>query len=225
MAPLSQGPVAPRLPAELLAAAPAVLDADVHWEGLVIEADFSGQVAEDPVISGCRLTGAVFVGTELVRARVNDTVFQRCDLSGASFVHGAFARVELVDCRLSGADLSGGQWRDVTFRECRLADANLRMTSGERACFDSCDLSRADLYGAHLAGACIFNSNLREAQISQATLKDARLHGSAFDGIKGAEALRGSTIGSAQVLPVAFQLLAAMGIKVDDEVGPGVSPA
>ncbi|HTT92966.1 MAG TPA: hypothetical protein VMF65_25655, partial [Acidimicrobiales bacterium] len=70
-------------------------------------------------------------------------------------------------------------------------------------------------------GAAIFNSNLGEAQISKATLKGARLHGSSFEGIKGAEALRGSTIGSEQVVPVSFQLLAAMGISVDDEAGPG----
>jgi uncharacterized protein YjbI with pentapeptide repeats len=211
--------MAPRLPTELTSAGAAALETDAHWEGLVVEADFSRQVAEDPVISGCQLTGAIFVGAELVRARLTDTVFQRCDLSWASLVHGAFARVEFVDCRLSSADFSGGQWHDVSFRECRLSDANMRMTSAERAYFDGCDLSRADLYGAQLVGAGIFNSNLSEAQISKAALKGARLHGSNVDGIKGAEALRGSTISSAQVLPVSFQILATMGISVDDEAG------
>jgi uncharacterized protein YjbI with pentapeptide repeats len=158
-----------------------------------------------------------------VRARVADTVFQRCDLSGASFVHAAFTRVEFVDCRLAGADLSGAKLGDVSLRECRLSDASLRMASGDRVRFDNCDLSRADLYGAQLAGACIFNSNLTDAQISKAKLTGARLHGSKFDGVKGVEALRGSTIASAQVLPVASQLLAAMGISVDDEAEPRAS--
>jgi uncharacterized protein YjbI with pentapeptide repeats len=204
--------------------APDVLSDDIHWEGLAIEADFSAQIAEDPVISGCRCTGAIFVGTEFVRARVVDTVFQRSDLSGASFVHAAFTRVEFVDCRMVGSDLSGAKLCDVSFRECRLSEASFRMASGDRVRFDNCDLSRADLYGAQLAGARIFNSKLTEAEMSRATLKDARLHGSNFDGVKGAEALRGSTIGSVQVLPVAFQILAAMGIKVDDEAEPDGSP-
>jgi uncharacterized protein YjbI with pentapeptide repeats len=163
VAPALSFPSAPRVPPQLSAAGAVVLNTDLLWEGLSIGADFSRQVAEDPVISGCRLTGASFVGSEVVRARVSDTVFQRCDLS------------------------------------------------------------RADLYGAQLGGAYLFNCSLTEAEMSKAILKDARLHGSTFDGIKGADALRGCTIGSAQVMPVAYQLLAVMGITVDDEAGPGPS--
>ena len=99
----------PGFPSDLTPADHVVLSADVHWEGLSVGADLSGQVAEDPVISGCRLTGAAFVGAELIRARVNDTVFERCDLSGVILAHAVFTRVEFNDCRLSGADLSGAK--------------------------------------------------------------------------------------------------------------------
>lgn len=76
-------------------------------------ADLSGQIAEDPIISGCRISGTAFVGTELIRARVNDTLFERCDMSGVILAHAVLTRVEFHDCRLSGADLSAGHWRDV----------------------------------------------------------------------------------------------------------------
>ncbi len=217
MASIDPFPTAPRLPADLTPAGHAVLDADVHWDGLLLTADLSGQVAEDPVISGCRLTGAAFVGAELVRARVADTVFDRCDLSGAILAHAVFTRVEFNDCRLSGVDLSGGRLRDVCFRESRLVDATLRMSSCERARFEGCDLTRADFYAAQLPGAYVFNSVLHETEMSKATFEAARFHGSSFENIKGAEALRGSTIGPAQIMPVALQLLATWGITVEED--------
>jgi uncharacterized protein YjbI with pentapeptide repeats len=220
-----QPPVAPRLPAQLAPADDAVLGADAHWEGLRVGADLSGQIAEDPIISGCRVSGAAFVGAELIRARVNDTLFERCDMSGVILAHAVLTRVEFHDCRLSGADLSAGHWRDVCFRETRLVDATFRMSSGERVRFEGCDASRADFYATQLPLACLFNSNFNEAQMSKATLEGARLHGSTFEGINGAEALRGSTISSEQVMPLAFQLLANWGITVDDDPDPGREPA
>ena len=67
---------------------------------------------------------------------------------------------------------------------------------------------------------CFFDSNLTGAELSQATLTRARLHGSSFDTLRGAGALRGTTVSSAQILPVALQLLAVLEITVDDEREP-----
>jgi uncharacterized protein YjbI with pentapeptide repeats len=198
-------PNSPRLPAELTEADDISLETDQHWDALKIRADFAGQAAEDLEMSGCRVTGSSFSGAELVRARITDTVL---------------TRVEFDDCRLSGADLSGSRLVDVGFRECRLADASLRMTFGTRVRFDNCDLSRLDLYAAQLPGACFFDSDLTAAELSQATLTGARLHGSSFDKVRGAEALRGTTISSAQILPVALQVLAVLEITVNDECEP-----
>jgi uncharacterized protein YjbI with pentapeptide repeats len=210
-------PTSPRLPAELTEADDIALGTDQHWEALEITADFAGQVAEDLEVNGCRVTGSSFSGTEFVRARFTDTVFERCDLAAAVFDHAVLTRVEFDNCRLSGADLSGSRLVDVRFGECRLADASLRMASGNRVRFEDCDLSRLDLYAAQLPGACFFGSDLAGAELSQATLTGARLHGSRFENLRGAEALRGTTISSAQILPVALQVLAVLEITVDDE--------
>jgi uncharacterized protein YjbI with pentapeptide repeats len=220
MAMRAVAPTSPRLPAELSEADDIALGTDQRWEALKIRADFAGQVAEDLEMSGCRVTGSSFSGAELVRARVTDTVFERCDLAAAVLDHAVLTRVEFEDCRLSGADLSGSRLVDVGFRESRLADASLRMTSGSRVRFENCDLNRLDLYAAQLPGACFFDSDLTGAELSQATLTGARLHGSTFDTLRGAEALRGTTISSAQILPVALQVLAVLEITVDDEREP-----
>jgi fluoroquinolone resistance protein len=213
-------PVAPRLPADLTDAGGIVLGTDQRWESLRIRADFAGQVAEDLEVNGCLVTGSTFTGAELVRARVSDSVFERCDLSAAVLDHAALTRVEFDDCRLSGADLSAARLVDVVFRECRLVDISLRMASGHRVRFDHCDLGGADLYASQLPGARFFDSNLTGAELSQAKLTEARLHGSRFDSLRGAAALRGTTISSAQIVPVALQLLAVLEITVDDEREP-----
>jgi uncharacterized protein YjbI with pentapeptide repeats len=216
----ARGPTSPRLPDELSEAGDIVLGLDQRWEALRIRTDFSGQRAEDLDMSGCRVTGSSFAGAEFVRARVTDTIFEGCDLAAAVLDHAVLTRVEFDDCRLSGADLSGSRLADVWFRECRLADASLRMTSGTRVRFEHSDLTGLDLYAAKLPGACFFDSNLTGAELSQATLTEARLHGSTFDSLRGAGALRGTTISSAQILPVAIQVLAVLEIAVDDERDP-----
>jgi uncharacterized protein YjbI with pentapeptide repeats len=213
-------PTSPRLPAGLTEADDIALGTDQRWEALEIRADFAGQVAEDLEVNGCRLTGSSFAGAELVRARITDTVFERCDLAAAVFDHAVLTRVEFDNCRLSGADLSGSRLVDVGFRECRLTDASLRMAAGSRVRFEDCDLGRLDLYAAELPGVCFFGSDLTGAELSKATLTGARMHGSRFDTLRGAEALRGTTISSAQILPVALQVLALLEITVDDEREP-----
>jgi uncharacterized protein YjbI with pentapeptide repeats len=213
-------PIPPRLAAELTGADDLALGNDQRWEALRIRADFVGQMAEDLEVSGCRVTGSSFAGAELVRARVSDTVFERCDLAATVLDHAVLTRVQFDDCRLSGADLSGSRLVDVGFRECRLTDASLRMASGSRVRFENCDLGRLDLYAAELPGSYFFDSDLAGAELSQATLTGARLHGSSFDGLRGSGALRGTTISSAQILPVALQVLALLEITVDDEREP-----
>ena len=210
-------PAPPRLPADLVHAEVAALGTDLRWEGLAISADFSGQATEDPEISGCRVTRSRFVNAEFVRARLSDTVFERCDFSAAVLTKAALTRVEFDDCRLSGADFSGVKMSDVRFHECRLVDASFRLSSGDRARFERCDLTNADLYAAQFPGGCFFDSDLTRAELSQASLVQARLHGSTLEAVRGAAALRGTVISSAQLVPVALEVLAVLEIKVDDE--------
>jgi uncharacterized protein YjbI with pentapeptide repeats len=94
------------------------------------------------------------------------------------------------------------------------------MVTGERVQFDRGALQGADFYGARLEGLRLFDCDLSGAQFSQAVLRDARLHGSKLEGLRGAESLRGVAIDSTQVLPMALQLFASLGVKVDDDREP-----
>ena len=202
------------------AAGPGHLESDERWDALSIRTDFSGQVADDLDIDGCRFTGATLLGVELIRCRITDTVFELCDLSAASLSGAVLTRVRFVDCRLSGADLSETRLHDVAFEQCRLPDANLRMITSKRVELVRCDLQGVDLYRGSLVGARLFDCNLAGVELTQSDLRGARLHGSHLEDIKGADALRGTTIDSTQLLPVGLQLLGAFDITVDDHREP-----
>jgi hypothetical protein len=48
-------------------------------------------------------------------------------------------------------------------------------------------------------------------------IENVAVHGSRFDGVKGADRLRGLTIGSDQVIDIAHLIFPASGIVIDDE--------
>ena len=216
----SSAPYPPRLPPELREVDAGDLTDDIAWEGIAVRGDLTGRVIKGLDFGPGRLRGLSLVGTHLERARVTNTVVERCDLNAAVLEGVVLSRVVFSDCRMSGADFSAAQLNDVVFQECRLTDANLRLCQGNRVRFEHCDLARADLYRAQFLATCVFDCNLSSSDLSQASLTGARLHGSTFEGLKGAAALRGTTVSSAQLVPVALHILSLLEIDVDDEREP-----
>jgi uncharacterized protein YjbI with pentapeptide repeats len=60
--------------------------------------------------------------------------------------------------------------------------------------------------------------DLSGVDLSKCDLAGASLQGSTLERITGAEALRGVTLGSDQIVPAALALFGALGIRVNDEV-------
>ncbi|MHB8296359.1 MAG: pentapeptide repeat-containing protein [Acidimicrobiales bacterium] len=213
--------LAPRLPAVLgdergdLRLVPGT-----EWTSQEVRGDFTGQVGDGLELSQCRVIGATLTATRLDRARIVDTVFENCDLSGAALGEASLTRVAFADCRMLGVITPQAVLRDVRFTDCRMDGASLRMVVGERVMFEHCELTGADFYAARLAQACLFDCNLVGAELSQANFEGARLHGSTLQGLKGGASLQGVTIESTQVLAVAMQVLAGLGITIDDERDP-----
>jgi uncharacterized protein YjbI with pentapeptide repeats len=90
------------------------------------------------------------------------------------------------------------------------------LTTRERAEFQSCDLRDADFYGGRLPSTSFLKCDLAGVELSKADVAGSRLNGSTFEGIKGAESLRGVIIGSEQVIPTALAVFGALNIVVDD---------
>jgi uncharacterized protein YjbI with pentapeptide repeats len=199
--------------------APDELVDDDVWSMVLATADYVGQRAEgmemgDVVVRGGRWSGVILDGL-----RAFDVVFEDCDLSGLALLEEpSLQNVTFTRCRLSGAELAGARLRNVRFEGCTLADANLRMVDAEKVVFDDTALVGADLHAAKLAEARVQACDLRGSDLSKATLKEVDLRGSRLEDIRGAESLRGVTIDSSQVVPLALSLAVAMELRiVDDE--------
>jgi uncharacterized protein YjbI with pentapeptide repeats len=196
------------------------LDDNAEWTSVVAASDYVGQQAEgvdmrDVLARGGRWSGVIlerFLGTELR--------FENCDLAGFVLRGDSFVqRAEFVGCRMTGAVFAGTKLRDVSFVSCTLDEANLRMLDAESVDFEQCSLLATDLYSAKLVKTRFADCDMRGAVFTKATLSECDLRTSRLEDIVGADALRSSTIGADQLIPLARSLAVALDLRiVDDEL-------
>ena len=140
-----------------------------------------------------------------------------CELSGAVLAGARFERVVFTRCRMSGVVAAELRGEDVRFEECQMDQAWLRAAVLDRCELVDCDLRGADLYGARVTRSAFRRCDLTEVDVSTSDFDAVSLHGSTVDRLTGADSLRGVTIGSDQLVPLAVPILAARRILVDDD--------
>lgn len=92
------------------------------------------------------------------------------------------------------------------------------MTTWQRAEFEDCELVDADFYAAVLPACRFLRCDLTGVQLAKSTLLGSRLERSIPEWLMGADALRGVTISSDEILPAASAVFGAMGITVDHDL-------
>lgn len=184
---------------------------EVDWDGGAPPAVPGVEIARS------RLTGLRLTGLELAGWRLLDVVLDDCELSGAVLTDARFERVVLTRCRMSGVVAAELRAEDVRFEGCKMDEAWLRAAVLDRCEVVDCDLRGSDLYGARITRSAFRRCDLSEVEVTAAEMEAVSLHGSTVDRLKGAASLRGLTIGSDQLVPLALPILAAQGIVVDDE--------
>jgi uncharacterized protein YjbI with pentapeptide repeats len=198
--------------------APEELVDDDVWSMVLATGDYVGQRAEgmemgDVIVRGGRWSGVILDGL-----RAFSVTFEDCDLSGLALLdEPSLQNVTFTRCRLSGANLAGARLRNVTFDGCKLDDANLRMVDAEKTVFEDGLLTGCDLFGAKLTEVRMHACDLRGSDWTKASLKAVDLRGSRLEDIRGAESLRGVTIDSSQVVPLAYSLAVAMELTIVDD--------
>ena len=216
-------PAAPRLPSDLFSELNLRLPRDVRSitrpSRDLPDGDFEGLQVEDS-----RIVRSSFTAADLHRLRLTDVVVEGSDFSGADMEEASFTRVTFSDCRMSGALFPRARLRDVTFSGVRLNQVNFRMIEGERVVFDHVNLRQGEFYSAQLKEVCFFDCDLSGADLSQVKLPGARFHGSELSDIKGGEYLRDVVIETAQILPLAYGVFAALNIRVEDDRDADVGP-
>ena len=219
----STQPIEPRFDDELGRAGVDELLDDPQWSRLRIDADLAGQTMHRLDISGCRFEGCRLTGADLQGARVVDTIFEDCELSGVSPVDAVLTRVVLRNCRMSGLVLSSAKLRDVRIADCKLDGLSMRMATTERVVVERCPMRNADLSGATLEHTRLFDNDLTGADFSKTRFADVRFHGSDLAGLHGIEHLRGIAIDPEQMPDFAMALLTAHGVAVEDDREPSAT--
>ena len=193
------------------------LDDEADVMDAVVRGDFGGSELDLVSLRQCRLDGAMFLGTRLLRASLVDCVIDDCHLSGALFEDCQLERVEFRRCRISGIQAPRTRFTDVAFIDCKADAASFRMTTWERAEFRDCNLADADFYGAKLPGSRFEGCDLVKTDLSKADLAGSRFQRSNLTDVRGGESLRGVSISSDQMLPAALAVFASMKIRIEDD--------
>ena len=206
----------PRLDEELATECTAIED-ETDITDTMVRGDFSATELYLVSVRQCRVEGARFTGSRLVRTSFVDCVILDSDLSGVRLDDCRLERVEFRRCRVSGLQATKSQFTDVALFDCKADAASFRMSVWERAELRDCNLVESDFTGAKLPGSRVEGCDLAKADLTKCDLTGTRLHRSNLTDVKGGDALRGVVISSDQLIPAALAVFASMKIRIEDE--------
>lgn len=149
---------------------------------------------------------------------LRDVALERVDLANLRGVRVLVERATLRGCRMTGIQLAESTIRDTLFEGCRIDLAAFRMTRFERVVLRDCILRETDFVEAQLSSVVLERCDLGGVDLSHATFARSQLLDCRYDGLIGAERLRGTAMPWPDIVSLAPELAAAVGIAVlDDE--------
>jgi Pentapeptide repeats (9 copies) len=215
--PVKRRPEPPELPGEL-DPAPESVEGGAVWDcvaagaGVRVPEHVADLRMRESRWVGGHLTGVRFTGLEC-----RDVEFVQCDLSGARLEEAVLTRVVFTDCRLTGTAFDGAQLTDVRIADSTADLAGFRMARARFLLVENTSLRGADFYELDAEHCALLGCDLAEANFDAARLREADLHGSTVDDVRGALSLRGTRISPDQIVPLAALLLDALGIQVTEQ--------
>jgi uncharacterized protein YjbI with pentapeptide repeats len=184
--------------------------------------DQSGTTLDNLHLDRCTFDDVQLTGAHARECVWRDVRFAEGELSGAMITGATLVRVELVRTRARGLVLAESTLKHLVFAECLLDDASFRSSNVEHTRFERCNLVDADFTGAHLGSVVFDRCDLTHAQFSACTCDGVFLDHCTVEGARSVSGLRGATVTSDQVLPLALSAFAGLGIVVvDDELPAG----
>ncbi|GAA2745620.1 pentapeptide repeat-containing protein [Kitasatospora cinereorecta] len=183
---------------------------------------FDGTVSSDPA-NGAHFLECAFSGTRLDGAKLRQAGFNEVWINAGRWVACDLAESEWQDSQVLGTVLAGisaygSALRRVVFRQCKLESVNLRGAVLRDVVFEDCLLRDVDFGGeARLTDVSFPGSTLEEVRLGGAQLKQVDLRGAVrLELLDIQRGLRGAVISSTQLLDLAPQLAASLGIDVKD---------
>lgn len=187
----------------------------VHFAGL----DFAGQSADDAAFLGCRLERCGLDGVSMRRARIAECLLDELHATALDAVDSIW-RDTLVTVRRVGALLAtGASWSSVRVRGGRLDLLDLSGARLAGVALEACVIGELDLGSAEARGLTFEGCEVELLDVVGARLTGADLTGASVRAVRGVDGLRGAVVTPAQLVELAPQLAAHLGIKVRTEQG------
>jgi len=183
--------------------------------------DFTGQDAADARFLECRLERCCVEGLTLRRARVVGCLF--ADLYGASvdLADSTWRDSRLTGGRLGALGLPGAAWSGIRLRGVKLGFINLAGARLEDVVFEGCEIGSIDAGAAQLRSVAFADCSVGELNVGEATLSKVDLSGAKLRSLIGVDNLRGAIVSHSQLLDLAPQLAAQLGLEVRPDAETG----
>jgi uncharacterized protein YjbI with pentapeptide repeats len=205
----------PIIPLKLESGTPDLFIDDATLEGLQFAAaDLTGISARNVTANEVVLDRCILLQAKLEKFRGMDLRMQHIDATAARCADASLLRSSITKCRMAGIDLSTSLLKEVTFEDCNLDLANFRYATLTRVQFIDCVLAEADFIGATLNHVTFVGCTLERTAFSQCKVTDVDLRGAHIISVSGWQSLKGATIDTQQLIAVAPQMAAELGLEV-----------
>lgn len=151
-------------------------------------------------------------GSRLIECAVLDPVVERWAADESTW-----RQVRVADGRIGSLLLTGARVDDATLSGMRIGYLDLRSAAVTDLVVSNSRIDTLDLTGGQLTRATFRDCLIGEVLISHARLAEVDLRGAEIGHLEGVSGLRGTTIGSDQLLALAPLLAEALGVVVSDE--------
>ncbi len=163
---------------------------------------------------------AIFEKVTLTQAKleklsIGDAELTTCNLSAVDCNNASCIRVCFKDCRLTGIDFSRSTLKDVLFDTCKLDMANFRFSKLNRVTFRNCVLDEADFQEAELHEVSFALSHLSRVELTHAKLTKVDARSATLHDLRGWSYLHGLIIDGTQLIAIAPELAAELGIHIE----------
>lgn len=179
--------------------------------------DLGGQQADNAGLLRCRLARCGLDELALPKGRLSECLLTECRGSAVDLSESIVRDTLVADGRFGVLSAPRSAWSGVRLRGGKVDLLDLSLGRLSDLAFEGCTIEILDLTAARLRTASFERCEIGELVLDDARLSDVDLTGAALRLVRGIGQLRGVTIARPQLLDLAPQLAAHLGLTIRDD--------
>ena len=194
--------------------------------GLADGTDYEGLDFTGLTLGPASATGSTFLGCRLERCGLDEVRLDRSRFVESRFSDLSATAIQAPDTtwrdtliaglRVGAFMASGSMWDLVRLRGVKANLLDLRGARLVDVVFEDCEIDELDLGGGDVRAVRVEGSSIEDLSVEGARLAEVDLVGARLGVVRGITGLRGTTVSPAQLLDLAPQMAADLGIVVRD---------